>query len=73
MSLQPLPIELLTEELPPKALSKLGDSFAESIFQSLKKDGVLSNSSTCTKFATPRRLAVLITDVLSQAPQQRLS
>ena len=71
MSLQPLLIELLTEELPPKALSKLGDSFAESIFQSLKKDGVLSNSSTCTKFATPRRLAVLITDVLSQAPQQR--
>ncbi|MFZ4061702.1 MAG: glycine--tRNA ligase subunit beta [Polynucleobacter sp.] len=61
-------IEVFTEELPPKSLRRLGDSFSEGIYASLKTAGLLSESSIATGFATPRRLAVLITDVLSQAP-----
>ena len=61
-------IEVFTEELPPKSLRRLGDAFSEGILASLKTAGLLSESSTATGFATPRRLAVLVTDVLSQAP-----
>ena len=61
-------IEVFTEELPPKSLRRLGDSFSEGIYSSLKMAGLASDASTATGFATPRRLAVLITNVLSQAP-----
>jgi glycyl-tRNA synthetase beta chain len=68
---QTLLVELLTEELPPKALAKLGEAFADRILSGLRlyqlarpiPQGVLS-------FATPRRLAVAIPDVLSQAPDR---
>ena len=61
-------IEVFTEELPPKSLRRLGDAFSEGIFTALKTAGLTSTSSKATGFATPRRLAVLITDVLAQAP-----
>ena len=61
-------IEVFTEELPPKSLRRLGDAFSEEVFTALKSAGLTSNSSQVTGFATPRRLAVLITDVLAQAP-----
>ena len=61
-------IEVFTEELPPKSLRRLGDAFSEGVFAALKSAGLTSNTSQVTGFATPRRLAVLITDVLSQAP-----
>ena len=61
-------IEVFTEELPPKSLRRLGDAFSEGVFTALKSAGLTSNSSQVTGFATPRRLAVLITDVLAQAP-----
>ena len=61
-------IEVFTEELPPKSLRRLGDAFSEGIFTALKTAGLTSASSKATGFATPRRLAVLITDVLAQAP-----
>ncbi|MBU3583517.1 glycine--tRNA ligase subunit beta [Polynucleobacter sp. 15G-AUS-farblos] len=61
-------IEVFTEELPPKSLRRLGDAFSEGIFTALKAAGLTSASSQVTGFATPRRLAVLITDVLAQAP-----
>ena len=61
-------IEVFTEELPPKSLRRLGDAFSEGIFTALKSAGLTSASSQVTGFATPRRLAVLITDVLAQAP-----
>ncbi|BEI34293.1 glycine--tRNA ligase subunit beta [Polynucleobacter sp. HIN5] len=64
----PLLLELFTEELPPKSLKRLGESFSQSIYESLKKAQLLSTSSTCESFASPRRLAVLISDVLDQAP-----
>lgn len=64
----PLLLELFTEELPPKSLKRLGESLSQSIYESLKKAQLLSASSTCESFASPRRLAVLISDVLDQAP-----
>ena len=61
-------IEVFTEELPPKSLRRLGDAFSEGIYAYLKAAGLASDASKVTGFATPRRLAVLITDVLNQAP-----
>ena len=61
-------IEVFTEELPPKSLHRLGDAFSDGIFTSLKSAGLLGESSAATGYATPRRLAVQITNVLSQAP-----
>jgi glycyl-tRNA synthetase beta chain len=45
MSAQNLLIELFVEELPPKALKKLGESFAQSILDSLKGQGLLEAAS----------------------------
>lgn len=61
-------IEVFTEELPPKSLRRLGDAFSEGIFVALKSAGLVSESSKVTGFATPRRLAVQVTNVLEQAP-----
>lgn len=70
MSKAPLILELFTEELPPKALKKLGQSFSESIEQSLKSQGLLADSSVTTSYATPRRLAVHLSKVLDKAPNR---
>jgi len=61
-------LELFTEELPPKSLRRLGDAFSEGIYSHLKAAGLLGDHSVTTSYATPRRLAVQITNVLSQAP-----
>ena len=61
-------IEVFTEELPPKSLRRLGEAFSEGIFTALKTAGLTTESSSITSFATPRRLAVQISDVLEQAP-----
>jgi len=58
---QTLLVELLTEELPPKALAKLGDAFAAGILNGLKSRDFLEADSVATSYATPRRLAVSIT------------
>ena len=58
-----LAVELVTEELPPKALKALGRAFADTLVAELKQRDVLSGNSAVTPFATPRRLAVAITDV----------
>ncbi|MBB3214245.1 glycyl-tRNA synthetase beta chain [Herbaspirillum sp. Sphag1AN] len=60
---QTLLVELLTEELPPKALAKLGDAFAAAIFNGLKARDFLADGATLTSYATPRRLAVAISQV----------
>ena len=70
MSSASLLVELFTEELPPKALKKLGDSFAAGIKAGLHKRGLLEVKSVATMFATPRRLAVHITDVNEIAPDE---
>jgi len=59
----PLLVELLCEELPPKALKRLGEAFAEGLFKGLEKRGMLAQSSAVRAFATPRRLAAAISSV----------
>ena len=59
-AIRPLLVELLVEELPPKALAKLGAAFAEGIVAGLRAESLLADGTTITSYATPRRLAVLI-------------
>lgn len=63
---QTLLIELLTEELPPKALERLSLSFAGDVFAALREQGLAGDDSVCTPFATPRRLALTVTNVSAQ-------
>ncbi len=63
-------IELLTEELPPKSLQKLALAFADALTSDLRQDGFLGAGSATVAFATPRRLAALITEVAPQAPDR---
>lgn len=60
-------IELLTEELPPKSLSRLADAFAERVVSELIKQRLKDRDPKHRTFATPRRLAVLIPDVRAKA------
>ncbi len=62
-TLSPLLIELCVEELPPKALKKLGESFASTVQASLVSQGLCAADAACTVFASPRRLGVLIASV----------
>jgi glycyl-tRNA synthetase beta chain len=64
----PLLIELFTEELPPKSLKKLGEAFSDNLVKKLTSLGLVSKEAKYKSFATPRRLAVLVEGVLSQAP-----
>jgi len=61
-------VELFVEELPPKALRQLGEAFAVVLLERLKTQGLASDQSRLTTYASPRRLAAHITQVLSQAP-----
>lgn len=71
MTNQTLLIELLTEELPPKALNILGNSLAESIVESLEKEQLIEGKPDYTAYASPRRLAVQVRNVKSvQADRQ---
>jgi len=56
-------IELRTEELPPKSLKALSESFAASVFAALKEQAFASPDSVCTPYATPRRLALTVTGI----------
>lgn len=61
-------IEIGTEELPPKALSRLSDALASGLEQGLQKAGL--PYSKAQHFAAPRRLAVLVTG-LAAAQEDR--
>jgi len=63
-------IELRTEELPPKALARLGQTFAEKIILDLHARQLVDAAAGYSWFATPRRLAVQVMDVRDQAPDQ---
>jgi glycyl-tRNA synthetase beta chain len=63
----PLLVELLVEELPPRALKALGAAFADGIGNGLIRAKLKAAASDWTSYATPRRLAVLIPDVLHRA------
>lgn len=66
-------IELLTEELPPKALSRLGECFSAQIHAGLAARKLLTAGDQYQWFATPRRLAILVPGVLAVAPDARVS
>ena len=59
-------VEILTEELPPKALARLMEAFSHGLFEGLKDKHFLPPAAEFTPFATPRRLAVLISSVLAK-------
>uniref|UniRef100_UPI0040488E42 glycine--tRNA ligase subunit beta n=1 Tax=Orrella sp. TaxID=1921583 RepID=UPI0040488E42 len=63
-------VELQTEELPPKSLKRLGETFAQALSQHLSDKGLLNTDSVITPLATPRRLAVHITAVAQAAADQ---
>ncbi len=60
-------VELFVEELPPKALKKLGEAFAQTLADQLKAQGLAPAGSQVHAYASPRRLAVQVSDVLSRA------
>jgi glycyl-tRNA synthetase beta chain len=60
-------VELFVEELPPKALKKLGEAFASVLAEGLKAQGLLTDHSATTPYATPRRLAAHVSAVRVQA------
>jgi glycyl-tRNA synthetase beta chain len=79
MTTQNLLVELFVEELPPKALNKLGAAFSGVLAEQLKAQGLVANAgaeAVVTAFASPRRLAAHVTGVLAQgadkAVQQKL-
>ncbi|MDO5625434.1 MAG: glycine--tRNA ligase subunit beta [Pseudomonadota bacterium] len=60
-------VELFVEELPPKALKKLGEAFAGTLLDQLKSQGLAAADSVVTPYASPRRLAAHITRVSAKA------
>ena len=76
MTTQNLLVELFVEELPPKALKKLGDAFAGVLAEQLRAQGLTAADSVVTAYASPRRLATHITHVAlkaeDKAVQQKL-
>ena len=72
MDTKNLLVELFVEELPPKALKKIGDAFAHNLQASLQAQGLLSDGSVLTHFASPRRLGVHLTQVQVQANDKQV-
>jgi glycyl-tRNA synthetase beta chain len=64
-------VELFVEELPPRALKKLGEAFATALTDSLKAQGLVDAAVVPTPFASPRRLAVRVEAVAEVAPDQQ--
>ena len=67
MTTQNLLVELFVEELPPKALKKLGEAFASELAAQLRSRGLADAASVVTPYATPRRLGAHITKVWRKA------
>ena len=65
-------VELLTEELPPKALAKLASVFSSQVRAALDSLGLLETGTTDRFFATPRRIATLIPGVARRAEDREL-
>ena len=73
MSTKNLLVELFVEELPPKALKKLGEAFAATLYETLKAQGLAAADSAVTPYASPRRLAVQVSKVAAQAADKPVS
>jgi glycyl-tRNA synthetase beta chain len=66
-------VELFVEELPPKALKKLGEAFAGVLREQLVAQGLAEAGSVLTPFASPRRLAAHLTHVAGRAADKAVS
>ena len=73
MTTQSLLVELFVEELPPKALKKLGDAFAGVLAEQLKAQGLAGADAVVTAYASPRRLAARVTAVADRAADKAVS
>jgi len=72
MSSETLLVELGTEELPPKSLKKLSDAFTKELLAGLSDAGLITSNDAkaATPFASPRRLALSVDNVLAAQPDQ---
>lgn len=61
-------VEIGTEELPPKVLSLLCDSFSEGVTSRLREQNL--QFGEVTSYGAPRRLALLIKDLETRTPDQ---
>lgn len=73
MSSASLLVELFVEELPPKALKKLGDAFAGVLRDQLAAQGLVEPGAVLTPYASPRRLAAHVTHVAERAADKAVS
>ncbi|MFY9326754.1 MAG: glycine--tRNA ligase subunit beta [Georgfuchsia sp.] len=73
MDTKNLLVELFVEELPPKALKKLGEVFSQTLAATLKAQGLCGDASATTSFASPRRLAAHVSAVATQAIDKPIS
>ena len=72
-SVNTLLVELFVEELPPKALKKLGEAFTHTLFESLKAQGLADAGVEVTAFASPRRLGAQMAGVRARAADKPVS
>ncbi|MCV6605299.1 MAG: glycine--tRNA ligase subunit beta [Porticoccaceae bacterium] len=63
-------VEIGTEELPPKSLLQLSNAFHDGVVKGLQEAQLGFASSVA--YASPRRLAVLVTELAEQAPTQEI-
>jgi glycyl-tRNA synthetase beta chain len=63
-------VEIGAEEMPPKSLQSLGESFRAGLVEGLDAAGL--SYATARAYFTPRRLAVQVTKLLDRQPEQRL-
>ncbi|TAH47511.1 MAG: glycine--tRNA ligase subunit beta [Betaproteobacteria bacterium] len=66
-------VELLTEELPPRALPRLGETFATKIADGLKARGLAPADAALRAFASPRRLAVSVARVAAEGAAKEVT
>ncbi|CAL93403.1 glycine--tRNA ligase subunit beta [Azoarcus olearius] len=73
MTANTLLVELLTEELPPKALPRLGETFATKIAEGLKARGLAAADGAFRWFASPRRIAITMAGVAAEAAAKEVT
>lgn len=69
MAVRDLLIEVGTEELPPTALPDLSQAFEENVAKGLQDLGF--EPPRCIRYASPRRLALIVKDLPEHQPQRR--
>jgi len=69
--MNPLLIELGTEELPVKALPGLAQAFFDGVVAALDKRGVAIEPGDAKPLYSPRRIAVLLPGVAAEQPEQK--